>query len=234
VSRPLCIIDGSNLARRAYHAGGSLGVIHAAAKVRALYGENIEVVAAWDGPPPTWRHRLWPAYKAHRERHPEALAAVRQEYKEARAQGIVGIMARDGEADDAAATLAHRARGAGRPVVVVSSDKDWGQLMAIGCEWLAPVAGGALEKRTEDWFIDRYGCGPEDWPDYVGLAGDSTDGIPGVRGIGPKKAAALLAKFGSLEGALNGCKLEGEVRQLAYTSCSLAGLDASSDIDWRD
>lgn len=232
MSRPLVIIDGSNLARRAYHAGSSMGVLSAARKVLVGH-ENAEVVAAWDGPPPTWRHRLWPQYKAHRERDPEALRAVRQDFKAARAEGIVGIMARNGEADDAAATLARRALQKGRRVILVTADKDWGQLMGVGVLWFAPEAGGQLVARSPDWFLDRYGIYPYEWPDYVGLVGDGTDGIPGVRGIGPVKAGALLERHMDLDGVIASGELKPDQVEMATVSRKLATLDAQSFIEWR-
>ena len=238
-ARPLCIIDGSNLARRAFHAGSSLGVVNAAKKIRAmyleLYAEDVEVVAAWDGAPPTWRHTLWPKYKAHRERNTEAIRAVRQDFKAARAAGIVGILAKGGEADDAAATVARRAVQRRRTVILVSSDKDWGQLMSKPrVVWVSPVKGGELEDRQEDWFLDRYGIMPSEWPDYVGLAGDATDGIPGVPGVGPKKAIKLLTEHGSLDAIIAAGLLTPEDQELAEVSRKLARLDAESQIDWQD
>lgn len=230
--RTLAIIDGSNLARRAFHAGGLMGVVSCARKLEAKY-EGVEVMAAWDGPPPTWRHQLWPAYKAHRERNSEATRAVRQEFKEARAAGIVGILARNGEADDAAATVALRAARWGHRVVLVTADKDWGQLVRPRISWLSPVKGGDLEERAEDWFLDRYGIMPAEWPDYVGLAGDATDGIPGVPGVGPKKARALLERHYCLDNIILAGELTPEDRELAEVSRKLARLDDRSAIEWR-
>lgn len=228
----LIIIDGSNLARRAFHAGGNGGVAGAARKARELVGEGASVVVAWDGPPPTWRHRLWPQYKAHREHNPEALRAVRQEFKECAAAKLPGILARDGEADDAAATLALRSAEDGRAVYLLSSDKDWGQLIRPGVYWLVPDKG-RLDERSADWFGDKFGVAPEDWPDYVGLAGDATDGIPGVQGIGPVKARRLLAEYGSLEQAIECLELPDVERDAAVMSKRLAQLKTDSVLDWH-
>lgn len=232
----LVIIDGSNLARRAFHAGGQFGVVSCARKIRAmLEGEELEIVACWDGPPPTWRHRLWQPYKAHRERQPEALRAVRADFAEALREGIPGYLAVDAEADDAAATLALQAVTEGRRVLVVSSDKDWGQILGLpGVEWRAPESGGALALRDEDWFIGRYGVGPVEWPDYVGLAGDASDGIPGVRGVGPVKARRLLEDFGSLDGWLEHGEVDDLARGQALVSRQLARLKVDAKLERHD
>lgn len=230
--RPLVIIDGSNLARRAFHAGGGAGVLSAARKVRVKLGEEAEVVAAWDGPPPTWRHDLWKPYKAHRERNPEALEAVRREFREAAGGRVASILAEGGEADDAAATLATRAVQRGRPVWLVSSDKDWGQLVGPLVHWLVPEKGELLERGPE-WFTERYGVPPRVWPDFVGLAGDPTDGIPGVRGIGTVKARELLQLHGSLEVALQLGDLRPEDCNLASISKRLAELKRDAKLSWH-
>jgi DNA polymerase-1 len=192
----LIILDGTNLVRRAYHAGGTLTLDDFARRVHRQLGEEARIAIAWDAKQPYWRHELWADYKAHRHDDPQAAAFVRTAARAAKGAGVPGYYAEQMEADDVAATLVAQAADGDQPVVV-STDKDWCQMLADGARWLSPVNGGGLEERTEEWVFEHYGIGPALWPEFTALAGDPSDGIPGIRGIGPKRAAELLREHGT-------------------------------------
>lgn len=188
----LIILDGTNLVRRTYHAGGTGSIERTAERLACQYGG--EVVVAWDAKHPYWRHALYPDYKAHRLDDPRAQDFVRNAARAARGAGLVGYYADAMEADDVAATLV---AASDDECIAVSSDKDWCQMLADGARWLTP--DGGFEERTAQSVWDRYGVGPSLWPDFVALAGDSSDGIPGVPRIGPVRAAKILSEYGSCE-----------------------------------
>jgi DNA polymerase-1 len=100
------------------------------------------------------------------------------------------------EADDLIGTLADYWRGRGHPVCVVSSDKDLAQLVSAGDYWWDFSRN---QKLGSAQLMQKFGVLPEQMADYLALTGDAVDNIPGVPGIGPKSAAALLSHFGSLD-----------------------------------
>lgn len=189
----LIVLDGTNLVRRQYHAGGSGSLSRTVAALRHQYGG--EVVIAWDAKQPYWRHELYADYKAKRADDPQAAAFVRAAAKDARTEGLLGYYADKMEADDVAATLV---RNTNDETIVVTSDKDWCQLIAEGARWLSPH-NGTFEERDETWVWEHFKVGPGAWPDFVALAGDPSDGIPGMPRIGQVRAAKLLAEFGTAE-----------------------------------
>lgn len=143
------------------------------------------------------RHRLFPDYKANREAAPPELKrqfALCREF--CRHLGVAEYASNDYEADDLIGTLAQRARGDGLRVTVVTRDKDMAQLIGPGDVFWD--YSDSAEYRYEE-ISDRFGVRPERFADYLALRGDAVDNIPGVPGIGPKTAAALLAEFESLE-----------------------------------
>jgi DNA polymerase-1 len=149
-----------------------------------------------------FRHQLYPPYKANREAAPEALKrqfALCREF--CRHLGVAEFASEQYEADDLIGTLAQRCRDEGQPVTVVSRDKDLAQLI-----WPGDVFwdyGDAAEYRYEQ-IAARFGVPPERMADYLALRGDSVDNVPGVPGVGPKTAAALMAVFATLEELFEG------------------------------
>lgn len=161
---------------------------------------------------PEWRVRLLPTYKAHRvvaevpagpdvEEVPDPLEAqvpVIRAVLEAFGLAVVG--AAGYEADDVIGTLA---TGAGRPVDVVTGDRDLFQLVddAAGVRVLYVGRGvGRHERVDEAWVLEKYGVAARQYADFATLRGDPSDGLPGVKGIGEKTAASLLQKYGDLPG----------------------------------
>ena len=157
----------------------------------------------------SFRHQTYPQYKATREKLTEEL---QQEFDRSveRIEQIlaafhVPLVGVEGyEADDVIGTLATAARGL--QVVIVSGDKDFYQLIGPGIALLNPGRGGpgAVEEHWVDQTnaSERLGVPPERVVDYLALVGDSSDNVPGVKGVGEKTALALLKTFGDLDGVL--------------------------------
>ncbi len=145
----------------------------------------------------SFRNEIYPAYKAQRELPPPELVAQFAASEElAQPFGVATFADERYEADDLIATLCRQLTAQGCRVVVVTSDKDLAQLVDERVT-LYDFGKGA-------WFdqsavVAKFGVRPEQIADYLGLAGDSVDNIPGVRGVGAKTAVALLERFASVE-----------------------------------
>jgi DNA polymerase I len=153
------------------------------------------------------REKAYPAYKATREKMPDALEASLPRIRELVAGFRDEVVELQGyEADDVIGTLARQAREAGIEAVIVSGDKDFYQLVGPGVHLLNPGRGGstgvAAEWVDERNASERLGVPPERVVDYLALIGDSSDNVPGAPGIGPKTALQLLEQFGSLDAML--------------------------------
>ncbi|MGX5696836.1 5'-3' exonuclease [Agromyces soli] len=177
--------------------------------------EATHLVACWDDDwRPAWRVAAIPSYKAHRvveavpggvdvEETPPGLVAQIPRIRELLdLLGITVIGAPEAEADDVIGTLA---TGAPMPVDIVTGDRDLFQLVddAAGVRVINTARGmSKLELVTDAVVVGKYGVLPEQYADFATLRGDSSDGLPGVAGIGEKTAAGLLQTFGTLEGVL--------------------------------
>lgn len=143
-----------------------------------------------------FRNRLYPDYKCSRALPDEALAFQLAACREmAQTLGIASFASERYEADDILATLTRLCRG--RDPVIISRDKDLGQLLDRGAASLWDFA--ADRHLDADAFRAKFGVRPGQIADYLALVGDSSDDIPGVPGIGPKTAARLLAECGDIE-----------------------------------
>jgi 5'-3' exonuclease len=150
----------------------------------------------------SFRNGIYPAYKQNREPAPPDLKRQFILCRElCRLLGLAEFGSPTHEADDIIGTIATRLRGAGHRAVLVTRDKDLAQLVRDGDHYW-DYAG---ERRYGYADIEgQFGVRPERMADFLALTGDSVDNIPGVPGIGPKTAAALLAVFGSLEEIYDG------------------------------
>ncbi len=150
----------------------------------------------------SFRNELYPAYKAQRELPPAELEAQLDDCRElTEAMGLASFADEKYEADDFIATLANRFRGDGSSFVVVSPDKDLAQLVSESVtlfDFAKELRYGPAEVKA------KFGVAPRQIADLLGLMGDAVDNIPGVKGIGPKSAAALLEAFGTLDALLDG------------------------------
>lgn len=165
-----------------------------------LEGERpVHVAAAFDESlTSSFRNRIYPAYKANREpAPPELKEQFRLCQRITRALGVPVYSSTRYEADDLIGTLAEHARSAGQHCVLLTRDKDLAQLLAPGDLWWDYAAGQRHDQRG---VREKFGVDPAQLADYLALVGDSVDNIPGVPGVGPKAAAALLAFAGGLDG----------------------------------
>jgi DNA polymerase-1 len=243
LSGHLYVLDATNLAYRYFHAyeyvhcGAVYGMLRALSRVRQAAPTH--ACAVLDGPGPTFRHRLLPSYKSGRPPRPEALARQDGLLLEAfSAHGVPALTSEGVEADDLAAALCGNALREGMEVTVVSADKDLTQLMASpGVRVINPA--GWEEVAPED-VERRLGVPPRLVGDLLALAGDPGDGVPGVPGIGPKTAAALLTRAGSLEALRDSAHLvrgkRGEALRKSMADGSLelsrvlVGLDSDASV----
>jgi len=160
----------------------------------------------------SFRKELYPPYKGNRSDPPEELIPQFPLMREAvRAFGLFPVEQDRYEADDLIATYARIAVERGADVTIVSADKDLMQLIEPGVSMYDPASGDRDERRIgRDEVIAYFGVPPEKVIDVQALAGDSTDNVPGVRGIGIKTAAQLIGEYGSLDALL---ARAGEIKQ---------------------
>ena len=177
-------------------------------------------VLAMDPGGPTFRHEAYAPYKAQRQKMPEDLAAsIPYAFELAEALKIPIVRVDGFEADDVMGTLAVKGAAAGFDVYMATPDKDAAQLVRPGVKLYRPAhAGDAAEiydeaKVCEHWHLRD----PKQMIDYLALAGDTADNIPGIRGVGEKTATDLLSKYGSVEGILeNQAKLKGKLAEKVF------------------
>jgi DNA polymerase-1 len=213
--RPLLVIDGDSFAHRAYHAipktirrgdGGPGNMLYGfGTMLMRLWQEERPrtVLVAWDTlEVPTYRHEALAAYQSGREFEEELLEQLARLPTLVASTGLAYAKAPGYEADDflGAAVASEEVRGGA--VLVATSDRDAFQLASQRTTILQPVRGEAPARIGPAEVRERYGVDPEQVPDFIALRGDPSDRIPGARGIGPKKAAELLAQYGSLEAML--------------------------------
>lgn len=211
--KTVILLDGNAILHRAYHGLPPL-TTKTGKTVHAVYGfaltlfsvlekfkpENI--IATFDLPGGTFRDDLYEEYKSHREQAPDDLYAQIPIIKEMVEAFGIPIYEKEGfEADDLVGTLAVQAKGKGYDVIIVTGDTDTLQLVDD------QVKVFTMRKSIKDTVLygtkeveAKYGFLPSQLIEYKGLAGDSSDNIPGVKGVGAKTATDLIQKYGNLEG----------------------------------
>lgn len=227
----ILIVDGSGFFFRAFHAvpeetspeglpvNAVRGFVTMALRPILERSSARSAVVVFDAPGPTFREALFPAYKAHRPPHPEALTAQAPLVREAALAFGFSILDVPGfEADDVIATVTSMALAAGDSAIVVSSDKDLMQLVRPGVRMYDQQRRRMIGPSE---VMEKFGVSPDLVVDVQALAGDAADGIPGVAGIGLKTAAALISEYGSLEGLLANA---GAVRQPARRKALLESV----------
>ncbi|HET9941493.1 MAG TPA: 5'-3' exonuclease H3TH domain-containing protein, partial [Candidatus Eisenbacteria bacterium] len=160
-----------------------------------------KVAMVFDTKAKTFRHRVYPEYKAHRPPVPADLTAQLPRSREV--IGLLGIpiVEQDGvEADDLIGSLAKEAERAGATTLILTGDKDFFQLVSERTWVLAPQGKtGELQPMDPTAVRERYGVPPEEMVDLLALMGDASDNVPGVAGIGEKTAAQLIQKYHSID-----------------------------------
>ena len=211
------LLDAMALAYRAHFSFLSRPRINSRGEnTSALYGFSTTLInlieemgleyaaVVFDGPGKTFRNDLYPEYKANRDAPPDALIENLPRIKEmAQALSIPVLQADTFEADDVIGTLARRADASGAHAVIVSPDKDFQQLLSPGIEMLRPRSGAGFERLTEEVFREKYQISPRNFIDMLALMGDSSDNVPGARGIGEKGAAKLVQQDQTIENILS-------------------------------
>ena len=251
---PLFLLDGNNMAYRAFFALPQEISTSEGLPTNALYGfcamvikilgeyHPGAVIVAWDSPEKTFRHGEFEDYKAQRKPMPDLLSQQWPFLPQlSEAFGFVNVAVPGFEADDILATLARQAEAEGRETFIVTGDRDALQLAGRHVSIMANTRGVTDVKIYDPAAVEeRFGVPPRLIPDLIGLKGDTSDNIPGVPGIGEKTAALLLQQFGDLDGVLSHIdqvagpkrqELLRENREVALLSRRLACLDHDAPID---
>ena len=211
--KEIYLIDGSGYMFRAYYAmmrqrlsnskGAPTGATLAFARMllNVIRDRSPEYVAvAFDRPEPTFRHDLYPAYKANRDAAPEDLVEqIPYMHRVIEVLRIPLLVQPGAEADDIIGTLAARAEAEGYEVVLVTADKDFAQLVSENVRIWDPMKD---EEMGPAEIEAKWGVPPEKFVEVQALMGDTADNIPGVPGIGEKTAVALIRQFGGLDEVL--------------------------------
>ncbi|MBN1916688.1 MAG: DNA polymerase I [Verrucomicrobia bacterium] len=227
----LFLLDGVSYAYRAFYAiqrlsnadgfptNAVFGFVRTLRKLIADLAPE-RLVAVFDPKGPTFRSKRFADYKITRRPMPEDLVVQMPVIKEwLEAMGIPVVEVEGYEADDAIGTLARRAEAAGFEVYIVSGDKDMLQLVSDKVRALHAHKDNAV--LGPDEVVERFGVPPDKVTDVLGLAGDTSDNVPGVPGIGEKTATALVQQFGGLEevlahpGEVSGAKRQENLRASA-------------------
>jgi DNA polymerase-1 len=226
----LLIVDGHHYAYRSFYAIRAMnapdgfptnalyGFINAMRRMRARVAPT-HIAVIWDGGLDDERTEALPEYKAERDPMPDDLELQLDALDEwLEAAGMHSWCHEGVEADDVIGTLTRQAEAAGLPVVIASSDKDFFQLINPNVHLLNPN-----DKTDTLWQAEQVraktGVEPSQIIDWLSLVGDAVDGIPGVRGVGPKTATKLLLEYGTAENLysnLNAVKpagLQGRLRE---------------------
>ncbi len=214
--RPLLAVDGDNVAHRAFHALPDSIKGAEGEPANMLLGFANMLVSAWEAEQPrtvfvafdsigepTYRHELLESYQEGRDFPPHLLAQLARLPEFVEALGFAWAKAAGYEADDflAAAVMAEEDRGG--EVLVLTSDRDLFQLASEKTTILMPKRGvSELQRIGPAEVRERYGVDPSQVPDFVALRGDSSDRIPGARGVGDSRAAAVLQKHETLDAAI--------------------------------
>jgi 5'-3' exonuclease len=218
-NRLLLAIDGDSLAHRAYHA------LPKSIRLNAIVGFSNFLLRLWDSEQPaailvgwdsleapTYRHEALPEYQSGRVFEESILDQLDLLPEFVAAFGFACAKVPGYEADDFLAAAARRWKG---PVLVATSDRDAFQLASDRVTILQPVRGVSELARVGPAEVrERYGVEPEQVPDFIALRGDSSDRIPGARGVGPKTAADILGRYGSLAAALKAGRFAAEAENL--------------------
>lgn len=215
----LLLIDGMNILRRCFEANPAADSVEKAESAASSATHSMRrglrehapthAMVIFDHGGPTWRHALYPEYKANRKPMSPYLCDELVLMKERMSRAGWALMAHPGEeADDSIYGVADAARTEGEDVVVLTTDKDLVRLVELGVR-----VNNHFDKEWRDvaWCENKFGVHPRLLTDFLALMGDSTDNIPGVDKIGVKTAAKLLNQYGSLGRVLDAAAA-GEVK----------------------
>jgi DNA polymerase-1 len=242
VKRPLLVVDGDSFAHRAYHGvpksirrrgnKGGGAILGFANFLLRLYAQEKPraVLVGWDTlDAPTYRHRALETYQSGRVFDAELLDQLDVLPQFVAACGFAYAKAPGYEADDFLAAAVAQEERRGGTAVVASGDRDAFQLASDRTTILQPVRAGEMARIGPTEVHERYGVDPEQVPDFIALRGDPSDKIPGMPGVGPKGAASLLRRYGSLEAALAQGSFAVQAEKLRLYR-SIATMDAAAPL----
>jgi len=251
-AKSLYLIDGSSYIFRAYYGIRQFLSTSKGFPTNALYGfinmlqkvmkdeKPDYLVVTFDSKEKTFRHEIYADYKANREVPPEDLAKQFPYFEPlVQAFNIHSVRVPGFEADDIMGTLAKKGAEEGLQVVIVSGDKDMMQLVGPDVRM--------LDTMKNKWFDieaveEKFGVPPHRVIEVMGLMGDSSDHIPGVKGVGPKTATELIRKFGSIEDLyerideVDKQKLKEKLvqdREMALLSRQLVTINTSMELEFK-
>ena len=240
--RPLLVIDGDSFAHRSYHAlpktirrsdGKGAGAILGFANfLLRLYTDERPraVVVGWDSlEAPTKRHELFPAYQSGREFDDDLIEQLNILPKFVAACGFANAKAPGFEADDFLAAAVAAEERAGGSALVASGDRDSFQLASPSTTILYPSRGGEIARIGHEEVRKRYGVDPKQVPDFIALRGDPSDKLPGAAGVGPKRAAQLVRRYGTLEEVLEAGLFQAQADMLRLYRL-IATMDAKAPL----
>ncbi|MFC2021678.1 DNA polymerase I [Chloroflexota bacterium] len=219
MKKPLLVLfDGNNIVHRAFHAFEStrpLTVSKTGEVVSAVYVFTLMLLKAindlnpthyaiaFDTKAPTFRHQMFDQYKAQRPPTPDELIKQLGRVRQLVETFRIPIFELEGyEADDVLGTLSHQASEQGIDTIIVTGDADAMQLVSPQVRVLYPRPRGSFSNTDlydEAAVNQKYSVKPEQFSDFKGLVGDTSDNIPGVPSVGPVTAAKLLKQFGTIE-----------------------------------
>lgn len=216
MSKKILLIDGHGIAFRAFYAVPGLtapdgtptnvlvGFFNMLSKVCHDLKPD-EIYTAFDMAGPTFRHRIFPDYKANRKPAPDEFKQQLPILQKMLPLLGIRIMQRSTvEADDLIGSAAKLFAESGNDVLVLTSDKDIMQILAPHITLIRPGRGvSSFDKYTAESFTEKNGFAPDKVVDYLALMGDSVDNIPGVPGVGKKTAARLMTDYASIEDIMN-------------------------------
>jgi exodeoxyribonuclease-3 len=240
--RPLLVIDGDSFAHRSYHAlpktirrsdrKGAGAIVGFANFLLRFYAEEHPraVIAGWDTlDAPTKRHQMFPAYQSGREFDEELIEQLTVLPDFVAAFGFSNAKAPGYEADDFLAAAVAAEEHTGGIAVVASGDRDAFQLASANTTILYPSRGGEFARVGPEEVRQRYGVDPKQVPDFIALRGDPSDKLPGAPGVGPKRAAQLLRRYGTLDGVLEAGLFETQAEMLRLYRL-IATMDAKAPL----
>ena len=216
----LYLVDGSSYLYRAFHAlpqlsnshGEPTGALLGVANMlkRLVNEDDPEYIAVvFDARGPTFRHELYPEYKANRPPMPRELRTqVGPILEFTRLLGLPLLQVEGVEADDVIGTLARMAEEAGLDCVISTGDKDMAQLVSER----TTLTNTMTDTRTDrDGVVEKFGVTPEQFIDFLALTGDKSDNIPGVEKCGPKTAAKWLNQYPGADDIIENVMIPEEV-----------------------
>jgi DNA polymerase-1 len=210
----LVLIDGMAIAYRAYFAFIGHPLTNARGEnTSAVYGFVNAILqfldkhkpdyaaVCFDTSAPTFRHEMYAPYKAQRQAMPDDMRPQIQIIKDiTKAYNIPQVELDGFEADDIIGTLAYLAEKNNMETIIITPDKDFCQLVTKKVKLMRPKDSTLMDLLDEEAVEKKYGLKPHQFIDYLALVGDSSDNIPGVRGVGEKTATPLLQQYGNLGG----------------------------------